>query len=141
SKNQRIRKVVQKLRTLIEECGVILVAFQNKVLAIAEPKTAAEIFRDAADQKRRLKTSGFEDPSQHRSRGRLAMRSSHDKNLFADQELIVQNLRQRAEWNPLIEHALQFDIAARKRVAHDHQIGTRIEVPFSERLRDRNSQR
>ena len=69
------------------------------------------------------------------------MRSSHDENLFADQELIVQNLRQRAEWNPLIEQVLQFDIAARKHVAHDHQIGTRIEVPFSERLRDRNTQR
>src|SRR6202521_2773773 len=63
SKNQRIRKVVQKLRTLIEECGVILVAFQNKMLAFAQPKTAAEILRDATDQERRLKDSGLEDPS------------------------------------------------------------------------------
>src|SRR5260370_25755291 len=141
SKNQGIRKVVQKLWTLIEECGVILVAFENKVLAFAQPKTPAEIFRDTTDEERRPKASGLEDPSQHRSRSRLAMRSGYDENLFADQELIVQNLRQRAERNALVKHALQFDIAARKRVPHDHEIGTRIEVRLSKRLRDGNAQR
>ena len=51
SKNHGIRKVVQKLRTFIEEGGIVFVALQNKMFAVAEPEATAEIFRDAANQK------------------------------------------------------------------------------------------
>ena len=53
----------------------------------------------------------------------------------------MQNLGQRAERNALIEHALQFHVAARKRVADDDEIGTGIEVGFGKRLRYRDAQR
>jgi hypothetical protein len=48
--DQGVRKVVQELRTLIEERGVVLVAFEDEMLAFAETETAAEIFRDTPDQ-------------------------------------------------------------------------------------------
>jgi len=115
---------VQELRALVEERRVVLVAFEDEVLTIAEAKAASEVFGDAADQKRGLKCSGFENPRQHRGRGRFAVRSGNHQNVFADQEFIVQNLRQRAERNAFVEQALQFDIAARECVAYDYEIRT-----------------
>src|SRR5208282_4552859 len=53
--NHGIRKVVQKLRALIEECCVVLVAIQNEVLAFPQAKAAAEILRNTSDQERRPK--------------------------------------------------------------------------------------
>jgi hypothetical protein len=64
---------VQELRTFIEESSVILVAFQNKMAALAEAKTAPEIFSDAADQ----------EPLKHRSGCRLSMGSGDNDNFFA----------------------------------------------------------
>src|SRR5262249_35085873 len=49
-KNDCIRKIMQECRTLVEEVRVVVVAFDNKVLARAEGKAGAEIFGDAADQ-------------------------------------------------------------------------------------------
>jgi hypothetical protein len=111
-----------------------------KCLTIAEAKAASEVFGDAADQKRGLKCSGFENPRQHRGRGRFAVRSGNHQNVFADQEFIVQNLRQRAERNAFVEQALQFDIAARECVAYDYEIRTGIEVRCGKGLRDGNAQ-
>ena len=45
-----VGKVVQELRSLVEEGGVVLVAFEDEVLALAEVKAGAEIFGDAADE-------------------------------------------------------------------------------------------
>ena len=50
-----IGKVVQELRALIEEGGVVLVAFEDEMLALPQLKAAAEIFRNAANQERRLR--------------------------------------------------------------------------------------
>ena len=51
------------------------------------------------------------------------MRSGDDQDFFAAQEFVVQNLRQRAERNALVEDVLQFDVAARDGVADDDQVG------------------
>ena len=53
----------------------------------------------------------------------------------------MQNLRQRAERNAIVEQALQFHISSRERVAYDHQIGTGIQVRLGKGLRDGDAQR
>jgi hypothetical protein len=64
------------------------------------------------------------------------MRSGNHQNVFADEELIMQNLRHGAERNALVEQVFQFDVAARKRVADDNQIGPRSQVRLGKRLGD-----
>ncbi len=130
SQNHRVGKVMQKFRTLIEECRVVFVAFEDEVLAIAQPEAAPEIFGYASDQERWPKPGSLEDPRQHRCRGRLAVRSGNHQYVFADQKFIVQNLRQRAERNALIKQPLQFNVAARNRIADDNQIGRRRQISF-----------
>ena len=49
--NDRVGKVVKELRSLVEESGVVFVAFEDEVLACSKLKAGAEIFGDAADQK------------------------------------------------------------------------------------------
>lgn len=63
------------------------------------------------------------------------MRSSDYEHLLAAQEFVVQKLRQRAKWKAVVEHLLQFDIAARNRISHHHQIGPRFEIVRVKRLR------
>ena len=48
--NDGVGKIVQELRALVEEGGVVFVAFEDEMLAVAEMKARAEILRDAADQ-------------------------------------------------------------------------------------------
>ena len=66
------------------------------------------------------------------------MRPRDHNDLFAAQKFIVQQLRQRAERNPLVENMLQLNIAARNCIADDHQIRRRVEVHDSKRLRNGN---
>ena len=139
--NHRVGKIVQELRTLIEERGVVFVAFQNEVPALPETETAAKVLCNSADEKRGLESGGFEDPCQHRRGGRFAVRSGNDQNFFPYQKFVMQDLRQRAEWDTLVEQALQFDVAAGKRVADDDEVGTWIQVGFGKRLRNGNSKR
>src|SRR6185369_12122581 len=53
-KDHRVWEVVQKLRTFIEEGGVVLVAFEDEVFPLTQSEAAAEVFRNATDQKRGL---------------------------------------------------------------------------------------
>ena len=50
SQNDRVGKIVQELRSFVEESGVVFVAFEDEVLAGAEMKARTEILGDAADQ-------------------------------------------------------------------------------------------
>ena len=47
--NDGVGKVVEKFRSLVEEGGVVLVAFKDEVLTLAEMKARSEIFGDASD--------------------------------------------------------------------------------------------
>ena len=55
------------------------------------------------------------------------------------QEFVVQHLRHRLKRNALVKHELQFNIAARDGIAHNHQVGPGLQVGFAERLRDRDA--
>ena len=48
--DQRVGKVVQKLRPLVEEGRVVFVAFEDEGARGTKLKAGAEVLRDAADQ-------------------------------------------------------------------------------------------
>ena len=99
-----------------------------KCLPCAEMEAGAEIFGDAADQKRRVESGGVEDPRQHGGRRGLAVSSGDDQHFFAAQEFVVQQLRKRAERDALVEDVLQFYVAAGHGIADDDQVGPRLQV-------------
>ena len=57
--DQRVGKVVQKLRSLVEEGGVVFVAFDDEGARGPQLKAGAEVFRHAADEERRLERGIF----------------------------------------------------------------------------------
>ena len=101
--NYRIWKVVQEFWPLVEERGVVLVALQNEVPALAKSEAAAKVLGDPPDQKRGLPSAGVENPGKHRSGRGFPVSPSDDQYFSAQQELVVQNLRQRAERKPLVQ--------------------------------------
>ncbi len=44
-------KIVEKLGALVEEGGIVLVAFEDEILSAAQLKTAAEVFSDPTNEK------------------------------------------------------------------------------------------
>src|SRR3981189_2174971 len=68
------------------------------------------------------------------------MSAGYHQHLFAAQKFVVQQLRQRTEWNALIEHMLQLWVAPGNRVTDDNQVGLRIEISGVKWLRNRNAQ-
>ena len=56
-----VRAVVEELRALVEERGVVLVALDDEVLALAELLALAERDRHAADEQRRIAAGLLED--------------------------------------------------------------------------------
>src|SRR5580704_578403 len=65
SQNDGVGKIMQKLWALVEESGVILIAFEDEVFALSQLKAAAKVFRDAANQERRLQAGSMKNPRQH----------------------------------------------------------------------------
>ena len=97
-------------------------------------KAAAEIFGDAADQKRRLHACMIENPRKHGCSSGLAVCTSDHENFFSTQEFIVKNLRQRAERDALIKHIFEFYVATRDRIADHNQVGPRCQIFLGKRL-------
>jgi hypothetical protein len=91
--NQCPWAVVQKLRALIEKCRVVLVRLDHKMGTAADSSRPAEIVRDAADQKARIKTRLIENLCKHRTRCRLAMRAGHCQHVPIAQHVVGQPLR------------------------------------------------
>src|SRR5579872_6754937 len=83
SENDGIGEIMQELRSLVEECGVVFVALEDEVVAIAEVKAGTEILGNASDQERRIEASGMENPGKHGGRGGLAMGSGDHQHFFA----------------------------------------------------------
>ena len=133
---------MQKFRALIEECRVVLVAFQNEMLACSETENCCRNFPRC--RRSEMKAA---DPALSKIHASidvvvvLPCVPATTRTSLPTQKFVVQDLRQRAERNALVENALQFDIAARNCIAHDHQIGPRIQILLGKRLRHRNSQR
>src|SRR5207237_7944292 len=83
--DHHVGKVVQKFRTFIEESGVVLVAYDDEVLAVVlDGEAAAKIFRNAANQERRRLAREVKYPGEHGSRGGFAVRAGNAKHFAAE---------------------------------------------------------
>ena len=138
SQDHCLRKVMQKLWSLVEQRRIVLVAFQNEMHSLAQMETRSKVFRNPSDEKRRLHPRRVKNPRQHRGRRGLSVRSRHHQHFLVQQEFLMQQLRQRTEGYALVERLLYFDIPPRNRIAYHNQIRTRLEISRIEGLGHRN---
>ena len=146
SEDERVRKVVEELGALVEEGGVVLVAFDDEGARGAELEAGAEVFSDAADEKRGLERGMFArgdlvDPGEHAGGGGFAVGSGDDERFAAGEEFFAQERGHGGEGNALVEDALDFRIAAGERIADDDEIGSGVEIRFGVGLEDGNAER
>ena len=124
-----VGQVLQELRRLVEVGAVVLVAFDDERLALADAiarAVVAEVPRDAADEHRRIRAGrGQQPPGQRRRRG-LAVRAGDHDRVRVPQPLIANRFRQRRVANAAVEHGLELRVAARDGVADHDQIRGRV---------------
>jgi hypothetical protein len=89
--------VVQELRPLVEEGGVVLVALDDDPAAVSQPVVALEVLQDAADHEGGVAPGGVQDPGEEgRGRG-LAVGARHHQGLPASHHKAVDGLGHGAE--------------------------------------------
>jgi hypothetical protein len=94
---------------------------------------------DAADQKIRAASSVVQDPGKHGRRRGLAVRAGHDERVVARQKEFFERLRKRPVRNFAVQHGFDFSIAARKCIADNNDIRSRIEIRSVESIRPADS--
>ena len=125
-----LRPVMDEFAAFVEKGGVVFVALDDEPFAVREPRALAEIVRNAADEIARIQSVVLENPREQRGRGGLAVRAGDDDGAFAADEKFLEQLRQRAITQFVVEHEFRFRVAAGNGVADDDQIGFVREVPF-----------
>ncbi len=120
--NRDLRAVVHELAALVEECGVVFVRFDDKIIAAAQSCRDAEILRHAADEKSRRTAAGVEYPGQQRARRRLAVCAGDREYAARGEQALADPLRPGGIRQARIEHVLDGRVATRQRVADDHQV-------------------
>ena len=125
---RHLGQVMHELAALVEEGGVVFVAFDDEPGAVGEPRALAEVIRDAADEVAGVEAVMLEDPRQERGRRRLAVRAGNDQRTLAANEEVLQQFGQRAVGQPVVQHVLGLGVAAGDGVADDHEVGLMREV-------------
>ncbi len=126
--DERVGKVVEELWALVEEGGVVFVAFDDEGARGAELKAGAEVLRYATDEEGRLERRIFArrdliNPREHAGGGGLAVGAGDDERFAAGEKFFAQQRGHGGEGNALVEDAFDFGIAARERVADDDEVG------------------
>ncbi len=107
-----LRKVVEELRALVEEGGVVFVAFEDVELGVREHRTLAEVFRQSADQEAGVASGVPEQPRQHRGGGGFPVGAGDDEVAFAAQEELLQDLGEGMVEQLAVERGLGLRVAA-----------------------------
>ena len=133
--NQRIRKVMKKLRPFVKKRRVVFVAFNDERARGPQLKAGRKILRHPADQKRRLPFGiplrrNLVNPGQHAGRCRLSMRTGNHQRFAPGEKFFVNQRRHGGEPNALVKHALHFRITARQGIANHHQVRCRRKICF-----------
>jgi hypothetical protein len=81
----------------------------------------------------------IEQPGQKRRDRRLAVGAADGRHAPPGEEVLAQELRQRAVREPAVEQRLDLGVAAREGVADDRQVGRRLEVLRAVAFDDRES--
>ena len=129
---------MQKFRSLVEECGVVLVAFDDELGAVSQLEILIEIEGNAADDHARIASRGLEHPGHERSGGRFPVRAGDDNRVFPFDEELVNRLGHRCVRQVHLQRRFSFRIRARSGIADDHQIGPKrlqmlARIPFENR--------
>lgn len=123
-------EVVDELAAFVEERGVILVAFQDEPRRVGEPRALTQVGRDTADEERGIQSGALEHPGEQRRGGGLAVGAGDDQRAFPAQKAFLEQLRQGAITQLVLQHEFCLRIPARNRVADHHQIRAMGEVGF-----------
>ena len=139
--DRQFGQVMHELRTFIEIRSVVLVAFDNEVIAAGHAKANAKVLGNAADQKCRIQSALIRKPGPDAGRGGLAMRAGHHQRAAPADKFLLDNFRERSIEKFSLERTFNFRVAAWNGVADNHAIGRRLEVFRLVTLRHRNPQR
>ena len=90
------RSVVEELRPLVEEGGVVLVALDGEGVARAGARRALEVGHAPADQEAGVLSGGFEEPGDEGRRRRLAVRAGDDDAPLLRKDQRAEELGERA---------------------------------------------
>src|SRR5205823_10704812 len=83
-----LREVMHELRAFIEVSRVVLVAFDDEVIAVGDAKADAEVLHYAAHKKRRIQSRLVDYPRGQTGRRRLSVRAGDDQRSPSSNELI-----------------------------------------------------
>ena len=139
--HQRARMVVHELGALVEEGRVVFVGFDDEERRIAEPRTHVEIAGNAADQESRRQAGVFQYPGQHRCGRGFSVRSRDRQHPAVGQHFAREPLRPRHVRDAAFEQRFDDRHAARADIAHDDDIGTRLELLGAIALRQFDAER
>ena len=128
---------MQKLGSLVEEGGIVLIALDNKGARGPQLKTGSQNSPPRRRSETKAPAPAFSlrgdlvNPRQHAGGGGFAVRAGDHQRLAAYKKFFAQQRGHRGEGNALVEHALHFGIAARERIADDDQVrrGDRDWIP------------
>ena len=146
-----VGEVVEELGALVEEGGVVLVAFEEEGPRLradaggADHEGGAEVLGDASDEEGWgelgvVAGGDFVDPGEHAGGRGLAVGSGHDEGLAVGEELVVEEGGHAGEGDALVEDGFQLRVAAGYGVADDDEVGARIEISLVVGLADRNTE-
>ena len=129
--HERARAVVQELRALVEEGGVVLVGLDDEQPPRAAPADAGdgvEVARHAADEEARVESGGVQDHRDHRGGGGLAVGAGHRDDVPAGEHVRRQPGGAGRVRQPRLEDVLHARVAAGHRVADHHRVGRGVEL-------------
>ena len=121
--------VMNELRALVEEGGVVLVSLYDEERRAGEAGRNREIQWHAADQEPGEAACLLQDPRQHGCDGGLSMGACHGQYMPAAEYLLGQPLRPRNIPLSVVENCFHQGVAARDDVADDPSIGPQRQLP------------
>jgi hypothetical protein len=129
---EHVRQVLDELAALVEERGVVFVAFDDEGAALLTGiGRVREVARDAPDEPAGLSTVGLQQDRGHTGRGGLAMRTGHDDVTAFIQQASTEKFRQRdVRLGAGFEEPFHFGMTAGGNVTDDDQIRLQLREAF-----------
>ena len=93
--NDELRQVVDKFRALVEEGGVVFVAFNDEILRVPQTGSLSKVRWNASNQVSRGETGRFKDPRQNRGRRGFAVCAGNNQIVSATKNEVAKRLRHR----------------------------------------------
>ncbi len=136
-----VGEVVEELGAFIEECRVVLIAFEDEGLCGADFEAGAEVFGYASDEEGWgeggvLAAGDLEDPGEHAGCGGFSVGSDDDEGLACGEELVVEDGGHGGEGDAVVEDEFELGVAAGDGVADDDEVGAGGEVGLGVGLED-----